>query len=139
MAKFAKTAANHEEWSIPNLIVIDGGRGQLRTALLTWYWPTPVISLAKDPDRIIIPGPPLLRECEIKRQAALEETSIQLTDQKKSRTKKEAGTEDAPRYYELKLPNDHPGLKLLQQLRDEAHRFSKKQHTRLRTRKLLES
>ncbi|MFH1966938.1 MAG: UvrB/UvrC motif-containing protein [Patescibacteria group bacterium] len=47
--------ANHPEWCLPDLIVIDGGRGQLRAALTAWPHPTPIVSLAKDPDRIMIP------------------------------------------------------------------------------------
>ena len=46
---------NHAEWGKPSLVVIDGGKGQLRAALSVWQWQCPVISIAKDPDRIIIP------------------------------------------------------------------------------------
>ncbi len=46
---------NHPEWGKPDLTVIDGGRGQLRSSLSAWHWPTPVISIVKNPDRILIP------------------------------------------------------------------------------------
>jgi len=97
---------NHPEWGIPNLIVIDGGKGQLRAALTVWQWQVPVISIAKKPDRIMIPN--------------------LILNPKKPTTK--------PRllYHELRLPESHLALKVIQQLRDEAHRFSKKQHQRRR-------
>jgi len=99
---------NHPEWGQPSLLVIDGGKGQLKSAFSVWQDATPIISIAKNPDRLIIP-------------------IIQVVDQQK----KIVG------YHELKLPSHNPALKLVQQLRDEAHRFSKKQHTRMRQRQML--
>jgi excinuclease ABC subunit C len=96
---------NHPEWGRPNLIVIDGGKGQLRAALSVWHWSNPVISIAKKPDRIIIP--------------VIGNVKTKLS------------------YHELKLPGTHPALKLIQQIRDESHRFSKKQHSRRRTKEMF--
>lgn len=45
---------SHEEWGIPDLILIDGGKGQLNAVKDVWRWPTPVVSIAKDPDRLVI-------------------------------------------------------------------------------------
>lgn len=98
---------NHPEWGIPDLIIIDGGRGQLRSAMSVWHWPTPIMSIAKRPDRLIFPK----------------------VDRSTSRLKIS--------YTVVSLDASHPGLQLVQQIRNEAHRFSKKQHSRLRTRKLL--
>jgi len=96
---------NHPEWGMPNLVVVDGGKGQIRSALSVWDWSIPIIGIAKNPDRIIIPiitpGP----DKDLK----------------------------GLNYHVISLPESHPSLKLIQQIRDEAHRFSKKQHTRLRT------
>lgn len=105
---------NHPEWGQPDLIVIDGGKGQLRAALKVWQWTTPVISIAKDPDRLIIPGPELISQPSPKRSL------------------KDYQLGSVPRYHVLRLPETHPGLKLIQQLRDEAHRFSKRQQSRRR-------
>src|SRR5207302_1258312 len=105
---------NHPEWGTPDLVLIDGGKGQLRAALKVWQWTTPVISIAKKPDRIIIPIlPPHERE--------------------KNAEKMEAEIHDLKglKYHELSLEVGHPALTILQQVRDEAHRFSKRQHTRL--------
>jgi excinuclease ABC subunit C len=92
---------NHPEWGKPDLVVIDGGKGQLRAALSVWQWHCPVISIAKNPDRIIIPN------------------------QDPSSTNKH-------KYVVLTLPATHAALRIIQNVRDESHRFSKKQHHKLR-------
>lgn len=104
---------NHPEWGIPNLVIIDGGKGQVKSALMEWGWEIPIIGIAKDPDRLVIP---LL---------SLEEQASKIT------------SKTPIKYQILKLPQTHPGLKLVQQLRDEAHRFSKKQHKRRQLKDLL--
>lgn len=106
---------NHEEWGIPQLIVIDGGRGQLRAALSVWQWTCPVISIAKNPDRIIIP--------HINWSTTMEERQVQL---------------EKLQYHIIKLPETHPALKMIQKMRDEAHRFSKKQFTRRKMKEMFE-
>jgi excinuclease ABC subunit C len=87
---------NNFEWGIPDLLVIDGGKGQLRAALRVWSHQTPIISIVKRPDRIVVP------------------------------MQTPTGKAD---YKIIKLPEHHPTLQLIQQIRDEAHRFSKKQHS----------
>jgi excinuclease ABC subunit C len=104
---------NHPEWGEPSLLVIDGGKGQLRGAHYAWQGTTPIISIAKDPDRIIIP--------KLRRDRA-NDTQQQLPYD----------------YHVLNLPEDHLALRLIQRIRDESHRFSKRQHTRLRQRQMFE-
>lgn len=106
---------NHPEWGRPNLVVIDGGKGQLRAALSVWQWECPVISIAKDPDRIIIP--------HIHWTTKLDENSSKLTKLQ---------------YHVIKLPETHPALRLVQKGRDEAHRFSKKQFSRRKLKAMFE-
>jgi len=100
---------NHPEWGLPSLVIIDGGKGQLRTAIQSWGDSTPIISIAKNPDRLIIP----IFEGQINKS--------RITG-----------------YHVLKLESENLALKLVQQIRDEAHRFSKKQHTRRRTKQMLQ-
>jgi len=86
------------EFPPPDLLVIDGGRGQVAVAAEVLaeqgLHGVPLIGIAKGPERkpgleeIVFPG----------REAA------------------------------LSLPSDHPGLHLLQQIRDEAHRFAIQGH-----------
>ncbi len=92
-----------EQRTFPDLVVIDGGRGQIGAALKAFVgldaMPPPLIGLAKKAETIIFPD------------------------------------ERAP----LNLPLDHPGLNLLQRLRDEAHRFANTYNADLRSRKIKES
>jgi excinuclease ABC subunit C len=86
------------EYPAPDLLVIDGGRGQVGVAAEVLaeqgLHDTRLIGIAKGPERK--PG----------------EEEIVLPD----------------RAEPLLLPPDHPGLHLLQQIRDEAHRFAIQGH-----------
>jgi excinuclease ABC subunit C len=92
-----------ENRPFPDLIVIDGGRGQIGAALKAFLalnlTPPPLIGLAKQHETIIFPD------------------------------------ERPP----LNLPLNHPGLNLLQRLRDEAHRFANTYNANLRSKKIRES
>ncbi len=104
---------NHPEWETPNLVVVDGGKGQVRAALSVWRWPCPVIGIAKNPDRLIIPNIDISHIIN--------------------------GTIPKGLTYSIPaLAPDHPALKLIQQVRDESHRFAKRQHTRMRLRRMLQ-
>ena len=94
----------HEEAQpLPDLVVIDGGRGQIGAALKAFIAigvaPPAMIGLAKKMETIIFPD------------------------------------ERAP----LNLSLAHPGLQLLQRLRDEAHRFANTYNADLRSMKIRES
>lgn len=80
---------------LPDLVVIDGGRGQLNTALEI-IKDKPVIGLAKREEEIYLANGEIIR-----------------------------------------LPKSSPALHLLQRLRDEAHRFSRKYHFLLRRNNML--
>ena len=94
---------HEEQRPMPNLIVIDGGRGQIAAALKAFLAldipPPPMIGLAKKHETIIFPD------------------------------------ERPP----LNLSLNHPGLNLLQRLRDEAHRFANTYNADLRSKKIRES
>jgi excinuclease ABC subunit C len=93
----------HPEWGEPDLVLIDGGKGQLRMVNDVWQWENPVVSIGKRPDRLFLP----------KR----EERSA------------------------LEIPVERLGAggQLLQQIRDESHRFAKKHvHKRLEKRDILQ-
>jgi len=86
------------EYPTPDLLVIDGGRGQVSVAAEVLaeqgLHQTPLIGLAKGPER-----KPGLEDIVFPNREAV-----------------------------LNLPSDHPGLHLLQQIRDEAHRFAIQGH-----------
>ena len=87
----------------PNLIVIDGGKGQLGMAVdvLKEYELThiPIIGLAKEFEEIYIPNSS----------------------------------------FPIRIPQDNEALHLLQQVRDESHRFAVTYHRKLRSKKIEES
>jgi len=86
------------EYPAPDLLVIDGGKGQVGIAAEVLaeqgLHQTPLIGMAKGPER----------------KPGLEDIVFPNRDDV------------------LNLPSDHPGLHLLQQIRDEAHRFAIQGH-----------
>ena len=94
---------NEKDWPMPDLIIVDGGKGQLNAALpvirAMGVTDVPVISLAKRIEEVFVEG---------------ESESII-------------------------LEHHTPELQLLQQIRDEAHRFAITYHRRLRGKRNLES
>jgi excinuclease ABC subunit C len=92
-----------EVGAMPDLILIDGGRGQLNAAIealaLLGVEETPILGLAKREEEIYLPTLP------------------------------------GP----LKLRRDDPGLQLLQEIRDEAHRFAVSKHRKRRNVRTLRS
>lgn len=92
---------NHPDWPLPNLILIDGGRGQAKVARFVFKsrgLNIPVFGLAKRMEWLYPP------EGEI-----------------------------------VKLPRSNLSLKLLQKIRDEAHRFALSFHHKLRTRRVFDT
>ena len=94
---------NETDWPMPDLIIIDGGKGQLNAALplirSVGVTDVPVISLAKRIEEVFVEG------------------------QSES----------------IILSHHTPELQLLQQIRDEAHRFAITYHRKLRGKRNLES
>ena len=88
---------------LPDLIVVDGGKGQLNTAVAALREvgapPLPLLGLAKKREEIYLPG----------------------------------------RSEPVTLPRHHAGLRLLQAIRDEAHRFALAYHRSLRRRRIANS
>ena len=88
--------------ALPDLIVIDGGQGQLNSALEIIRGAghqTPVVGLAKQFELIFVEGSPV----------------------------------------PIELPRDSQALKLMQRIRDEAHRFAITYHRKLRRARNLKS
>ena len=92
-----------EERPLPDLIVVDGGKGQLNAAIETLAAsgmpPVALLGLAKKREEIFLPG-----------------------------------SRDP-----LVLPRHDEGLRLLQALRDEAHRFAISYHRSLRRQRIADS
>lgn len=97
-----KRALIDDSWKLPNLIVLDGGKGQLSAGVKVMEElgiEVAMISIAKKEEILIY--------------------------------------FDGREFIEVKLPKTDESLKLIQRLRDEAHRFAKKYHHELRLKKLL--
>lgn len=98
-----RRAHRHGALPLPDLIIVDGGRGQLSSACAELQTlglhDLPIIGLAKEFEEIHRPGRPL----------------------------------------PLRLPPDSGALKLLQRIRDEAHRFANGYHSLLMKRRVRES
>lgn len=92
-----------ETGSMPDLILIDGGRGQLNAALaalaLLGVEETPIVGLAKREEELYLPAVP----------------------------------------EPLRLQRSDPGLQLLQEIRDESHRFAVSRHRGKRNASALRS
>src|SRR3989344_8382827 len=84
-------------WEAPELVVVDGGRGQV-SAAVSIFGEIPVIGLAKRNEDILY--------------------------------------KVGEKFFKLNLDRNNEGLKLLQRLRDEAHRFSRRYHHRIRLKKM---
>ena len=92
-----------EKSILPDLIIVDGGRGQLSSAIEVLsklkLHAVPIIGLAKRLEEVFLPG------------------------QSES----------------LQLPRTSSGLRLMQQIRDEAHRFAVTFHRSLRTKRIIQT
>lgn len=140
---------------LPDLIMIDGGRGQLAAALkardelgLT----VPMVGLAKRLELIVVPkekggtalqavsvtglqpveaadAPASFSEAAKSRQKGIDNPVLRVKDPDYSYAR------EAPKEYtygDIELPLNSPGLLLLRKLRDEAHRFALTYHRKLR-------
>lgn len=99
------------DWALPDLVIIDGGRGQLNAALEVMHalhLDIPTIGVAKE-------------EGSHTKLATAEEIYI-------------PGANEP-----IILPRSSQGLYLLQRIRDEAHRFSITYHRKLRSEKTFKS
>lgn len=103
-----KRRLDHREWGMPNLMVIDGGKGQVSA----------VFSAVREKK--------LIKKINILGLAKEDEIII----------KPEIYQRNIISFQEIKLTQDDPFLRLIQQVRDESHRFAKKYHLLLRKKKL---
>ena len=104
VAEAAHPASRHPHPALPDLIIVDGGKGQLSAAcrelqMLRLYDDVPIIGLAKEFEEIHRPG----------------------------------------RAQPVILPQDSGALKMLQRIRDEAHRWANGYHQLLMKRRVSES
>lgn len=112
-------SGRHDDWPKPDLIIIDGGKGQLAaaTAVLDELGVSvPAVGLAKRHEQIV----------------------QRLTD---APTKRQGRSEDFVDgdFRIIALPHTSKVLQLLQRIRDEAHRFAVSYHTTVRDKRVRTS
>lgn len=111
MAKVLERRMDHlESWGRPDLIVIDGGKGQLSVALkVTGKYKIPTVSLAKKQETIFL------------------------------KSLKNFNDLSLAKFTSLELPTTDPALKILIKGRNEVHRFSVSYNRQLRSKSLIDN
>ncbi|HET7528695.1 MAG TPA: excinuclease ABC subunit UvrC, partial [Candidatus Saccharimonadales bacterium] len=113
---------NVKKWGIADLMLIDGGRGQLAAALASrdaCGKKIPMIGLAKRQEEIIIHKKNSLPGAEP-------------ADWLQRARKAKAYVSESEDFINLELPKDSHAVKLLQRIRDESHRFAVSYHSTLK-------
>ena len=125
MEEVLQRRIKHSEWPYPNLLIVDGGKGQVSTALKVLEQTNkniPVIGLAKKEETIVTSD---LKEISLPKNSGALKLVVP-----------EAKNETV-RYKRIRLPIGSPALSLIQRIRDEAHRFAITYHRKLRSKSLL--
>lgn len=120
---------NRRKWGVPDLILIDGGKGQLGAALKVLEdsgISIPAIGLAKKEEEIIIHNFKSLPGGRI--DDVIEKSAVL-----------KAYTSRSPDFTSILLPGQSPVVKLLQRIRDESHRFAVSYHTVLKRGRVVSS
>jgi excinuclease ABC subunit C len=115
------TEKNRKDWGMPDLILIDGGRGQLSSAIKARDFAglsVPMIGLAKREEEIIVK----VDGSNVKpNEEALHKLNAYIS-----------GNDD---FQSLLLSHNSDIVKLLQRIRDESHRFAVSYHSVLKTKR----
>lgn len=119
------TDKNRSAWILPNLFLIDGGKGQLNAAISALKEKDikrPIIGLAKQQEQIIVNK--LWSSVNISKEAI----------------KSLNGTiEESDEFYIINIPHESHVVKLLQRIRDESHRFAVSYHSSLKVKRVTSS
>ena len=116
---------NKKKWPRPNLIIIDGGKGQLKgalEALAASNIKIPTIGLAKRQEEIVVNNFASNTQLDFEKIKNLKPVVTKLGN-----------------YTTIKLPMNSNSIKLMQRIRDEAHRFALSYHSVIRQRGLTSS
>ena len=109
---------NRSQWKLPDICLIDGGKGQLDSAIAAQDQAglaIPMIGLAKQHEEIVV---------------HLEKSHVRLNREVLERLGGHTMTSD--KFTLISLPHSSHIVKLLQRIRDESHRFAVTYHTTLK-------
>lgn len=128
---------------LPDLIMIDGGKGQLAAALKArddLGLSVPMVGLAKRHEIIYVPERRLYDAIEqTEGDRELEELAKLHSGPARAQPYAFTGVSEAYHYRDIELPLTSPGLMLLRKLRDEAHRFALSFHRKIRDKRMTGS
>ncbi len=114
---------NRKKWGLPDLIVIDGGKGQLGAAIKARNEAglnrVPMIGLAKREEEIVI-----------HKSLSLEGVNTEKVAEKSRES--QAYIVESDDFLNIDLPANTHIVKLLQRIRDESHRFAVSYHSTLK-------
>lgn len=116
---------NIKQWGMPNLYLIDGGKGQLSSALGVLQEhgiKLPAIGLAKQFEEIVIKKDWPFTKLNEKKIRELNGVILESDD-----------------FWLVNLPNSSHVVKLLQRIRDESHRFAVSYHSVLKVKRQVSS
>jgi excinuclease ABC subunit C len=122
------SAKNVKLWGLPDLFLIDGGKGQLgaaQRALAEQGIGRPSIGLAKQYEQIVV-------------RKNIEDRSENIELVARAR-KLKATIEETDDYILIDLPDTSHAVKLLQRIRDESHRFAVSYHSVLKEKRQIKS
>lgn len=115
----------NKAWPTPDLIIIDGGKGQLGSAidaLSLRDFKIPIVGLAKKHETIVVDG----RRSNLK----LNHPAI---------LKLEGSFKNEGEYIMINFPGSNEIIKLFQRIRDESHRFGVLHHVKLKRKRNVSS
>lgn len=114
---------NRSKWGTADLMLIDGGKGQLSAALVARdasdIAPIPMIGLAKRREEIIIHKTSSI-------------IGLDVAELVKRAAEADGFVSDSQDFVSILLPDNSPVTKLLQRIRDESHRFAVSYHSVLK-------
>lgn len=141
-------SGRHKDWPDPSLLLIDGGKGQLSSAidaLEECGIKIPVIGLAKREEEIVV------HKTRSNITVNIEAINVLLTENEEDKSQIELSSEvtvqtiirtdessqlgisgDSEDFLVIRLPKSTHISKLLQRIRDESHRFAVSYHTHLK-------
>jgi excinuclease ABC subunit C len=114
---------NRKKWGLGDLMLIDGGKGQLSAAIKVrdemGQSQIPMVGLAKQREEIII-------------DKTRSVPNLDISSVIEAATKAGAYIADSEGFVSITLPARSPVIKLLQRIRDESHRFAVSYHSTLK-------
>lgn len=122
-AMLRRFSGRHLDWLTPDLLLIDGGKGQLDAALKGLEEKAthiPAVGLAKREEEIVV------------HKARSNVDVSALVQSREKQLELGVFVAETDDFYVIRLPKDSHIVKLLQRIRDESHRFAVNYHTVLK-------